>query len=107
MEFIRCDHTIFWIPELPPELVTDRGYIKRHVWFRSILDGKDDSSGGEKKHDHDQYRDYGPCQFDLRASVDLSRFGRRIRRACAKLERSKGEESTDHQKNSTSDRGDK
>src|SRR5258706_1165740 len=71
------------ISELPPELMADRGDLKRCGWFRSILDRVNHAGGGQKQNDHDQNPNDGPGQLNLRAAIYLCRLALIIPRAPA------------------------
>src|SRR5579862_1961361 len=107
MEFVGGNHTIFRVSKLPPELMTDDSNIHRSAWLRSILDGEDDASGCKKQHHNDQYGNHRPRQFNLCTSINLSRFGRRVGLAYAKLEQRNRQESANHYKDGPCERNDK
>src|SRR5882724_11121022 len=74
VQFVCCDYSQLRISELPPVLMSNRGdlYSARRFW--SILNRVDDSRGGQE-HDHDnQNWNDRPSQFNLRASIHLSRL---------------------------------
>ena len=84
VEFVRSDHAIFWVSELPPELMPDHRDIESCLWFWRVLNREDDACRRKEQDDHDQDRDHGPRQFNLRAAVDLSWLALRIAFSCPK-----------------------
>src|SRR5580692_4529394 len=107
MEFVGGNHTIFWVSKFPPELMTDDSNIQRSAWLWSILDGEDNASGCKKQHHNDQYGNHRPRQFNLCTSINLSRFGRRVGLAYAKLEQRNRQKSPNDYKDGSCDRNDK
>src|SRR6266404_2192455 len=87
------------ISELPPELMADRGDLKRCGWFRSILDRVNHASGGQKQNDYDQNRNDGPGQLNLGAAIYLGWLALIIRRASAELYNGIGQQGENDQKN--------
>ncbi len=85
MQFVGGYDSKLWVTELPPELVTDNGYLNGIRRFRRILYSVNYARRRRKQDDDDQNRDYCPCQFDLRASIDLGRFAVRPRLPAAEF----------------------
>src|SRR5262249_55087022 len=78
VQLVRGDDPEAGVAELPPELMTDDGDVERAGWPARVLHGVDHARGGQEQHEHDQARNDGPGELDLRAAVDLGRFTIRI-----------------------------
>ena len=79
MKFVRRNDSKTGIPELPPELMPNRGDLKGGSRSRSILDRVDHSGSSEKKYNHDQNRNDRPGQLNLCAPIHLGRLAPSIR----------------------------
>src|SRR6201995_5714465 len=71
MQLIRRHDAEISIAEFPPELVSDDCHVQRRSRLFRILDSKDDPRGREEQNNHDEHRDYGPCQLNSVASIHL------------------------------------
>src|ERR1700680_1799847 len=69
------------VTDLPPELMPNDSDFHRRGRFLSILDRVDHTSRSQKQNNDDQNRYDCPRQFDLGASIYLSRLAPSIRRS--------------------------
>src|SRR6202040_3307980 len=85
MQFVRGNDAERRVTELPPELMPDDGDFHRRGRFRSILNRVDHTRRSQKQNNDDQDRYDSPRQFDLGASIYLSRLAPSIRRSPAEF----------------------
>src|SRR6516225_8311448 len=64
----------FWISKLPPELMTDYGYIQCRARLDSILDRKNYAGCREKQDNDYQDRDHCPSELNLVTAINLGRL---------------------------------
>jgi hypothetical protein len=102
VQLVCCHDTEFGITEFPPVLVPDDRDVQCSRGLRSILDGVDYPGSGQKQHSHDQNRNHGPSQLDLRAAVHLGRLATGIARLTSKLHHRVGEQTSDDDEDNTS-----
>src|SRR5215469_9688610 len=62
------------IAKLPPELMTDYGYIQCRAWLDCILNRENNAGCGKKQHNDDQDGDHCPRKFQLVTAINLWRL---------------------------------
>src|SRR5260370_31592333 len=103
MECVRCDYGESGIAKFPTKLVPDCGNCHGFSWLGRVLDRVNESCRCEKEQNNDQYRNDGPCDFNLCASIHLGRLALCVRRSAAELHDDVSQQTEDYDKNQPGD----
>ena len=71
VQFIRRNHFEIRVAILPPILVADHSDFDGAAWRLRVLNAGDHPRRRQEQNHDNQYRNHGPRQFDLSASVNL------------------------------------
>src|SRR3981081_865479 len=74
MKLVRGDYVQAGIAIFPPILMSGDNHFKGATGPRRILNGRNHAHGRQNQGQHNEYRNYRPGEFNLRAPVDLSRL---------------------------------